>query len=105
MQVPAELKLKYLNRRIQEIELLREALERNDFSVALKLGHQVKGNAETFEFPQMAHLGVEIESAAKSQDKETVKLLAHKMETAITNAQAMFVSHFPINQSGDSSFA
>lgn len=105
MQVPVELKIKYLSRRIEDIEKLKLSLEKGDFTLALKLGHQVKGNADTFEFPQMANLGKEIEKAAKAQDKEAVQLLAHKMETAINNAQAMFMSKFPINSSLDSTFA
>ena len=96
MQVPAELKIKYLNRRIDDLEKLKRSLESNDYSIALKLGHQVKGNADTFEFPQMAHLGIAIEQAAKNQDKEAVQHLASKMETAIQNAQSMFMSSYPI---------
>jgi HPt (histidine-containing phosphotransfer) domain-containing protein len=86
MQVPVELKIKYLKRRIQDIENLRCSLEQDDYSLAMKLGHQVKGNAVTFEFPQMAYIGVEIESAAKRRDKERVKILIQKMEKAITSA-------------------
>lgn len=99
MQVPLELKLNYLSRRIQDLQNLRESLEKNDFSVALRLGHQVKGNATTFEFPQMTHLGFQIEQAAKLQDKDSLSHLATKMETAINNAQAMFHGQFPLPQS------
>lgn len=96
MQVPVELKIKYLSRRLQEIESLRAALEVDDFSVALKLGHQVKGNAQTFEFPQMTDMGVEIEKAARARDKEVVQQLVEKMEIAIANAQAMFLGQYPV---------
>ncbi len=99
MQVPLELKLNYLSRRIQDLQQLRESLERDDFSVALKLGHQVKGNATTFEFPQMTHLGLQMEQAAKLQDKVSLSHLATKMETAINNAQALFQAQFPLPQS------
>lgn len=99
MQVPLELKLNYLSRRIQDLKNLRESLEKNDFSVALRLGHQVKGNASTFEFPQMSHLGVQMEQAAKLQDKDSLNHLATKMETAINNAQAMFQGEFPLSAS------
>jgi HPt (histidine-containing phosphotransfer) domain-containing protein len=87
MQVPIELKIKYLDRRIQDIHNLMHSLEKDDFSVAMKVGHQVKGNAVTFDFPQMAGLGIEIENAAKNKDKESVKFLAQKMENIIHSAQ------------------
>ena len=89
MQVPVELKIKYLSRRIQDIQKLRTSLDQGDYSLAAKLGHQVKGNAVTFDVPQIAFIGVEIEKAAKKQDKEKVKILVEKMELAIANAQSL----------------
>ena len=90
MVVPVELKRRYLSRRIEDLIRLKEALAINDFSLALKLGHQVKGNAVTFEFPHMATIGVELEHAAKKKDKETLIFLVQKMESAISSAQNIF---------------
>ncbi|MBA2404835.1 MAG: Hpt domain-containing protein [Bdellovibrionales bacterium] len=90
MQVPVELKRRYLERRIQDIEHLISSLEVNDFAPALKLGHQVKGNAETFDFPQLAPLGIQIENAAKKQDKEGVQNLIHLMASEINLARQTF---------------
>ncbi len=90
--VPVELKQKYLSRRIQDLIRLKEALSHDDFRPALRLGHQVKGNAETFEFPHMASLGVELEHAAKREDKETLMSLISKMESVITSAQTIFLN-------------
>jgi HPt (histidine-containing phosphotransfer) domain-containing protein len=87
MQVPVELKIKYLSRRFQDIELLRLSLEQDDYSLAQKLGHQVKGNAVTFDFPQIAFIGVEMEKAAHNKDKEKVKILIQKMESVLQSAQ------------------
>lgn len=83
MQVPHELKIKYLSRRMEDIQKLRLTLEQDDYSYALKVGHQVKGNAVTFDFPQIAFIGDEMEKAAKKKDKERVKLLIQKMETVL----------------------
>ena len=91
MQVPVELKIKYLSRRIQDIEKLKVSLDQGDYSLAVKLGHQVKGNAVTFDVPQIAFIGLEIEKAAKKQDKEKVKILVEKMETAIASAQSLIL--------------
>lgn len=83
MQVPVELKIRYLSRRIQDIERLRQSLDQDDYTFALRMGHQVKGNAVTFGVPQIAFLGFEIENAAKKKDKEKVKILMQKMETEL----------------------
>ena len=90
MQVPVELKMRYLNRRSQDILDLRNSLEQNDYSFAVRLGHQVKGNAVTFDFPQMAYIGVDLENAGKNQDKEEMMFLIQKMVSAIGHAWGEF---------------
>lgn len=85
--MPAELKIKYLNRRFQDIERLRACLEIDDYTFAQKLGHQVKGNAVTFDVPQIAFIGLEMEKAAQKKDKERVKILIQKMESALLSVQ------------------
>jgi HPt (histidine-containing phosphotransfer) domain-containing protein len=90
MQVPVELKIKYLSRRMQDMQRLRTSLDNDDYSFALKLGHQVKGNAVTFDVPQIAFLGLEMELAAQRRDKEEVKILMLKMESALTFVQSHF---------------
>ena len=92
MQVPVELKIKYLSRRRLDIQKLKTSLDQGDYSFAAKLGHQVKGNAVTFDIPQIAFIGLEIEKAAKKQDKERVKFLADKMDSVISSAQSLI--HF-----------
>lgn len=90
MEVPVELKRKYLERRVQDIQHLISSLDRNDFAPAAKLGHQVKGNAVTFDFPQMAPIGIQIEQAAKTRNKEELKLLIKLMDTEIQLARLSF---------------
>lgn len=90
MQVPVELKIKYLSRRLQDIERLRLSLEQEDYSFAQKVGHQIKGNAVTFDVPQIAFIGLEMEKAAQKKDKEKVKILIQKMESLIHTAQASY---------------
>lgn len=90
MQVPVELKIKYLSRRLQDIERLRLSLEQEDYSIAQKVGHQIKGNAVTFDVPQIAFIGLEMEKAAKRKDKEKVKILIQKMESIIQSVQAVY---------------
>lgn len=87
MQVPVELKIRYLSRRFQDIERLRVSLEQDDYSLAQKLGHQVKGNAVTFDVPQIAGIGLEMEKAALKKDKEKVKILIQKMESVLQSVQ------------------
>lgn len=88
MKVPHELKIKYLSRRMEDIQKLRMTLAQDDYSYALKVGHQVKGNAVTFDVPQIAFIGDEMEKAAKRRDKERVILLVQKMESVLQAVQS-----------------
>lgn len=90
MEVPAELKIKYLSRRLQDIEQLRACIEQDYFVFAQRLGHIVKGNALTFGVPQIAPLAIEIESAALNQDREQIEFLAMKMETVLSLVQSHY---------------
>ncbi len=90
MQVPLELKKKYLERRTEDIQVLISSLEKNDFGPALRVGHQVKGNAVTFDFPHIAPIGQQIELAAKNQNKEELRALILLMATEIDLARELY---------------
>lgn len=85
MQIPKELKVKYLFRRLEDIKNLRFQISQGDYSFALKVGHQIKGNAVTFGVPQMASIGFELEKAAQKRDQEKLKILIKKMETIVNS--------------------
>ena len=90
LNIPVELKVKYLRRRIGDIKKLRASLESEDFSLAVKLGHQVRGNAETFDVPEMAVLAKQIEDAGHNKDKALLLHLITKMESMIKSAQLQY---------------
>ena len=73
-----------------DIDHLISSLDENDFTPAVTLGHQVKGNAATFDFPQIAPLGLQIENAAKNQNKEQVITLVKLMASEIHLAHLKF---------------
>ena len=73
-----------------DIDHLISSLDMNDFTPAVMLGHQIKGNAATFDFPQIAPLGLQIENAAKNQNKEQVRTLVNLMASEIHLARLKF---------------
>jgi HPt (histidine-containing phosphotransfer) domain-containing protein len=88
MQVPINLKIRYLSRRMEEISKLMLSLDQGDFSYAQMIGHQIKGNAATFDIPQIAPLGVEIEKAALIRDEDRVRMLIQHLEQMIQSARS-----------------
>ncbi len=90
MQVTVEFKRRYLDRRMIDIDHLVSSLDLDDFTPAVILGHQVKGNAATFDFAHIAPLGLQIENAAKNQNKDQVRTLVKMMESEIRLARLKF---------------
>lgn len=84
MEILATQRLMYLNRRKMEIEELKQGLQHDDFDVAVNIGHRLKGNGETFGFPAIGQIGIEMEQAGKTKDKEklqeTIDLLTENVE-------------------------
>jgi len=85
MEIPLELKLKYLKRRLEEIEEIKKLISKNNFEMACKLGHQIKGNASSFSFDELTNLGQNIEQAALTQNKEQVLILIGELEKKVSD--------------------
>jgi HPt (histidine-containing phosphotransfer) domain-containing protein len=83
LKVPPELKTKYLSKRILEIELIRRQIQLGDFSLAEKVGHQVKGSATTFGFSFLSEIGEELENAAIKREATVVLKLLDQFESSI----------------------
>ncbi len=73
MEILSSQRLMYLSRRKIEIEELKQSLAREDFEMAVNIGHRLKGNGETFGFPIIGQIGIQLESAGKSKDKAKLK--------------------------------
>ena len=86
MQVPIEARLKYLDRRKQDIVACQEALAKQDYNFLERIGHQIKGNAVTFGFDEFTNIAVALETAAKAKDLNLITELVGKFTTAVQNA-------------------
>lgn len=77
-------KLVYLTRRQTEVAQLKQSLGEDSFELALMIGHRLKGHGETFGFPHISNIGIQMEIAAKEKDmaklKETVNSLDHDIQ-------------------------
>lgn len=73
MQILVEHKKKYLDRRIVEIEELKQGLCMDDFDIAIQIGHRLKGNGKTFGYPEISIIGITLEEAALARDKDKLR--------------------------------
>lgn len=70
--------IRYLLRRIGELSKVEDGGV-VDFDLAKKLGHQIKGNADTFEFPNLTGTAKDLEVKADSKDTEGVKVVTRTL--------------------------
>lgn len=84
MAIPDEMRKKYLERRRRDIEELNTAAAKSDPAPFIKVGHQLKGNALTFGYQELADVGARMEEAGNQQDwavaKECLASLEHWLE-------------------------
>lgn len=59
----------YIQNRLRDLKALDDALSGSDFDVMKRLGHQTKGHARSYGFPELETVAAELETAAQAQDK------------------------------------
>ena len=70
MELSQDQKDKYIVRRRKDLEDCLSALEKRDPVVLQRVGHQMKGNALTFGFPELGQIGEELEKAIRAENWE-----------------------------------
>lgn len=76
-QLPRELRRRYLDRRIRDIEECERRLLLGDFAFFERLAHQLKGNAPSYGFNHLRKIALKIESHAREKS-------AHGLATCIS---------------------
>lgn len=71
-KVSQESRVRYIKRRIEEMTVLVQSSPL-DFELAKKMGHQIKGNAESFDFSDLAVMGKLLDKAATEGQEQDVR--------------------------------
>ena len=66
--IPDEMKRVYIQRRSGDLVKLEDALTRRDPSVFERIGHQLKGNASTYGYPDLEDIGIRLEEIKSLSD-------------------------------------
>lgn len=85
MEILDEQKLKYLSRRERELAQLLAAVGDDLFTLATDIGHKLKGNGKTFGFPLISEIGMQIESAGISKNKDLILDGIAKLQAEVKN--------------------
>jgi HPt (histidine-containing phosphotransfer) domain-containing protein len=93
LNVDAELdalKPVYLQSIKANIDAISEAVDREDYTVARKLGHQMAGSGGAYGFPEITKLGRALENAAKEENGADVRIhlaeLGKHVRTSVANS-------------------
>lgn len=73
IDIPYEIRLKYLERRKTDLQECKTALLKNDFDTFIRVGHQVKGNASTYGFDDLGTIAIHLEDSALHKDIPNLK--------------------------------
>lgn len=66
--IPEDARQRYIERRKQDIETLKNALRQNTFEEFKRIGHQLKGNAASFGYSDLEKVAIRLEAAGEQQD-------------------------------------
>jgi PAS domain S-box-containing protein len=82
----ADLVPAYLLKKGEEVKMIIEAADNEDFQKAEILGHSIKGTGKSYGFIVITEIGRAIESAAKASDVRVVKEQAEKLKIYVEKA-------------------
>jgi HPt (histidine-containing phosphotransfer) domain-containing protein len=74
MQLPDDLKRRYLDRRAKDIEDCLLKLKDLDWTYFERLGHQLKGNAPSYGFDELGAIAHELEASAQEKDLDKLEM-------------------------------
>jgi len=72
-KISAEAIQKYLNRRKEDLDKLKVALDEKNFTSIGEVAHQIKGNAATFGFEELGSRAQILEANALSKKEDLLK--------------------------------
>lgn len=80
----------FLENRKQDIKTLNMSLEQEDFETIRLLGHSMKGFGAGYGFDFISRIGLQLETAAKSQERARIQSLVLELEVDLKRIDIVF---------------
>ena len=77
----------FLENRRNDIQLIKDYLELNDFENISGLGHTMKGVGGGYGFDEISEIGWEIEQAAKNHNQEAIEKQVERLQYYLDHVQ------------------
>ena len=84
MDLSIEQKVKYLERRKPDIELLYNLINTRNLCEISQIVHKLKGNGATFGYPEISKISREIEDALLNEKFSLVEIYIHQLEKIVS---------------------
>ena len=81
---------RFLELRYEDVESIGKLLEISDFESIKRIGHSMKGSGGGYGFDYISELGMKIERAAGSGDREEVRSLASQLSSYIERVEVVY---------------
>lgn len=85
-----ELMERFFDNSEKDLVKMRAALESDDMETLTRLGHTAKGTGYGYGFMGMGDIGLAMENAAKSGDRNEVEAMVERMAYYLENVQVEF---------------
>ncbi len=72
---------RYLRRRVEDLSVCKVELAHYRTEAIELIGHRLKGSAESFGFPELAQLGIQLEKEAKEGAFDSLRSLVESLES------------------------
>jgi len=69
----ASLLPRFIAHRTEDVATISLALERGDYAIIARLGHNMRGNGHSYGFPDVAAIGERMEAAAQTRNTAGVR--------------------------------
>lgn len=80
----------FLKNLTEDLQSILEALDKNDYQSARRLGHSMKGSGGGYGFDAITEMGRAIEQAAGAGDGETIRSVVSRIENYLQKVKIVF---------------
>lgn len=80
----------FLEHRRRDLEILENAVDKNEFNQVRTIGHRLAGNAPSYGLMDLGPIGDKLEEAARNKDKQTIIKLTNEYKAYIKDIKIVF---------------
>ncbi len=81
----------FIERKKEDVFLMRDLLKKNDYEMIETMGHRLKGNAGGYGFDDLGLCGKELEEKAREHNNDEVSKVIDDIERYLSEIEVVFI--------------